>query len=183
MTMSLPRTRGLLLSLALGTACLAAHAQVSVKEAWVRATVAQQKSTGAFMQLSSAKPVRLVAVSSPVAGIAEVHEMKMDNGVMKMRAVEALDLAAGQAVELKPGGYHVMLMELKSPIKDGDSVPLSLVFEGADKKRETVEIKASARGMGMNMGSGMMQGGMGHKHGASSASAPASAPAADAHKH
>ena len=177
MTTSLPRPRGLLLSLALGMACLAAHAQVSVKDAWVRATVAQQKSTGAFMQLSSAKPVRLVAVSSPVAGIAEVHEMKMDGGVMKMRAVEALDVAAGQPVELKPGGFHVMLMELKSPIKDGDSVPLSLVFEGADKKRETVEVKASARGMGRGMGMGSMPGGMGHKHGA------ASAPAAEEHKH
>lgn len=163
--------RALLLSLALGTASLAATAQVAVKDAWVRATVPQQKSTGAFMQISSAKPVRLVGVSSPVAGIAEVHEMKMDGGVMKMRAVEALDLAAGQALELRPGSYHVMLMELKSPIKDGDSVPLSLVFEGADKKRETVEVKAGARGMGM------MPGGMGHKP------AGASAPAAEEHKH
>ena len=163
--------RALLMGLALGAACVTASAQVAVKDAWVRATVPHQKSTGAFMQISSVKPVRLIGVSSPVAGITEVHEMKMDGGVMKMRAVESLDLAAGQALELKPGGYHVMLMELKSPIKDGDSVPLSLVFEGADKKRETVEVKAGARGMGM------MQGGMGHKHGG------ASAPAAEEHKH
>ncbi len=155
----LPRTtRTLLLGLALGAAAMAVQAQVSVKDAWVRATVAQQKSTGAFMQLSSAKPVRLVSVSSPVAGVAEVHEMKMEGGVMKMRAVEALDLPAGQTVELKPGSYHLMLMALKSPIKEGEAVPLSLVFEGADKKRETVEVKASARGMTM------MQGDMGHKH-------------------
>jgi len=151
-------TRALLLGLALGTAAVAAQAQVSVKDAWVRATVAQQKSTGAFMQLSSARPVRLVSVSSPVAGVAEVHEMKMDGGVMKMRAVESLELAPGQPVELKPGSYHLMLMELKAPIKEGETVPLSLVFEGADKKRETVEVKASARGMTA------MQGDMGHKH-------------------
>ena len=157
--------RPLLLGLALGAATLAAQAQVSVKEAWVRATVAQQKSTGAFMQLSSARPVRLVGVSSPVAGVAEVHEMKMDGGVMRMRAIEALELAPGQVVELKPGSYHLMLMELKSPIKEGDTVPLSLVFEGADKKRETVEVKASARGLAM---------GLGHKPGNS---------APDAHKH
>ncbi len=160
-----------LLGLALCSAALAAQAQVSVKDAWVRATVAQQKSTGAFMQLSSAKAVKLVSVSSPVAGVAEVHEMKMDGGVMKMRPVEALDLPAGQAVELKPGGFHLMLMELKGPVKDGDTVPLSLVFEGADKKRETVEIKASVRGMGMMQG-GMPAGmgmGAGHKHGAASA--------------
>lgn len=166
-------TRPLLTGLALCTAALAAQAQISVKDAWVRATVAQQKSTGAFMQLSSAKAVKLVGVSSPVAGVAEVHEMKMDGGVMKMRPVEALDLPAGQAVELKPGSFHLMLMELKAPIKDGDTVPLSLVFEGADKKRETVEVKASVRGMGMMQGG--MPAGMGHKHGA--ASAP------DEHKH
>ncbi len=154
--------RPVLTGLALCMAALAAQAQVSVKDAWVRATVAQQKSTGAFMQLSSTRPVRLVSVSSPVAGVAEVHEMKMDGGVMKMRAVEALDLAAGQPVELKPGSYHLMLMALKTPIKEGDTVPLSLVFEDADKKRETVEVKASARGMAM------MQGGMGNMHGAAS---------------
>lgn len=166
--------RPLLTGLLLCTAALAAQAQISVKDAWVRATVAQQKSTGAFMQLSSAKPVKLVSVSSPVAGVAEVHEMKMDGGVMKMRALEALDLPAGQAVELKPGSFHLMLMELKAPIKDGDTVPLSLVFEGADKKRETVEVKASVRGMGMMQGG--MPAGMGHKHGAASA-------ATEEHKH
>jgi len=97
----------------------------------------------------------------------------MEGDVMKMRAITGLDLPAGQAVELKPGGFHLMLMELKGPVKDGDTVPLSLVFEGADKKRETVEIKASVRGMGMMQGgmpAGMGMGmGAGHKHGAASA--------------
>lgn len=126
-------------------ASLAAQAQVKVDEPWVRATVAPQKATGAFMQLTSAKPAKVVAVSSPLAAMVEIHEMKMDEGVMKMRAVEALPLPAGEAVALKPGSYHVMLMGLKNPIKAGATVPLTLTVEGEDKQRTTVEIKAVAR--------------------------------------
>ncbi|MFG6486633.1 copper chaperone PCu(A)C [Roseateles sp. BYS78W] len=139
--------RHLLLASAL-FASLAAQAQspaVKVDDAWVRATVAPQKATGAFMQLTAAKPVKVVAVSSPVAAVAEIHEMKMDGGVMKMRAVDALPLPAGQAVALKPGSYHVMLMGLKAPIKAGEAVPLTLTVEAEDGKRTVVEIKADAR--------------------------------------
>lgn len=125
----------------------AALAQVTVKDAWVRATVAQQKATGAFMQLQSAQEARVVAAQSPVAGVVEVHEMAMDGGVMKMRAVPSLALPAGKAVELKPGGYHVMLMDLKAQVKDGDTVPVTLVVEGKDGKRQNVEVKAVARVM------------------------------------
>ncbi|MFG6457317.1 copper chaperone PCu(A)C [Roseateles sp. BYS96W] len=123
----------------------AAQAQVKVDDPWVRATVAPQKATGAFMQLTSAKAVKVVAAASPVAGMVEIHEMKMDDGVMKMRAVDALPLPAGQAVALKPGSYHVMLMGLKAPIKAGEIVPLTLTVEGEDGKRTAVEIKAEAR--------------------------------------
>ncbi|MBW8846467.1 MAG: copper chaperone PCu(A)C [Burkholderiales bacterium] len=136
--------RRLLLASAL-LASFAAQAQVKVDDAWVRATVAPQKSTGAFMQLTSAKPVKVVAASSPLAAAVEIHEMKMEDGVMKMRAVEALPLPAGQAVALKPGSYHVMMMGLKAPIKAGDTVPLTLTVEGEDKQRTTIEIKAEAR--------------------------------------
>ncbi|MEI8157805.1 MAG: copper chaperone PCu(A)C, partial [Burkholderiales bacterium] len=84
---------------------------VDVKDAWARATVPGQKATGAFMKLTAKEGTKLVAISSPVAGVGEVHEMKMEGDVMKMRAVTGgLDLPAGKAVELKPGGYHVMLM-------------------------------------------------------------------------
>lgn len=121
------------------------QAQVKVEDAWVRATVAPQKATGAFMQLTSARPAQVVAASSPVAAVVEIHEMKMDGGVMKMRAVDALPLPAGQAVALKPGSYHVMLMGLKAPIKAGETVPLTLTVEGEDKQRTAVEIKAVAR--------------------------------------
>jgi len=124
---------------------LAAQAQVKVDDPWVRATVAPQKATGAFMQLTATKPVKVVAASSPVADVVEVHEMKMVDGVMKMRAVDALPLPAGQAVALKPGSYHVMLMGLKNPIKAGETVPLTLTVEGEDEQRTTVEIKAVAR--------------------------------------
>jgi copper(I)-binding protein len=122
-----------------------AQAQVTVKDAWVRATVAQQKATGAFMQLQSAQDAKLISAQSPVAGLVEVHEMSMDGGVMKMRAVPSLALPAGKAVDLKPGGYHVMLMDLKGQVKDGDTVPVTLVVEGKDGKRQNIEIKVSAR--------------------------------------
>ena len=120
-------------------------AQVAVKEPWVRATVPAQKSTGAFMQINSPADTRLVSVSSPVAGVAEIHEMKMENNVMKMRAIPGIAVPAGKPVELKPGGYHVMLMDLKEQVKEGATVPVTLVFEGKDKKRETVEVKAPVR--------------------------------------
>ncbi|MDR7299580.1 copper(I)-binding protein [Pelomonas aquatica] len=126
-------------------ASFAAQAQVKVDDPWVRATVAPQKATGAFMQLTSAKPAKVVAASSPVAALVEIHEMKMEDGVMKMRAVDALPLPAGQAVALKPGSYHVMLMGLKNPVQAGDTVPLTLTVEGEDKQRTTLEIKAQVR--------------------------------------
>ena len=122
-----------------------AQAQVTVKDAWVRATVAQQKATGAFMQLQSVQDAKLISAQSPVAGVVEVHEMAMEAGVMKMRAIPALDLPAGQTVALKPGGYHVMMMDLKGQIKDGDTVPVTLVVEGKDGKRQSVELKVPAR--------------------------------------
>ncbi|TDP61497.1 copper chaperone PCu(A)C [Roseateles toxinivorans] len=138
-----------LLAALLGAALLAtASAQVAVKDPWVRATVAQQKATGAFMQLTAAKDTRLVAVSTTLTPMAEVHEMAMDNNVMKMRQIPALDLPAGKAVELKPGGYHLMLMDLKQQVKAGDTVPLTLVFEDKAGKRESVEVKAEVRALG-----------------------------------
>lgn len=135
----------LLMSLAL--AALSSTAQVTVSEPWVRATVPQQKATGAFMKLQSAQDAKLISAKSAVAGVVEVHEMAMDAGVMKMRAVDGLALPMGKAVDLKPGGYHVMLMDLKSQLKDGDAVPLTLTFETKDGKRQTMEVKATARNM------------------------------------
>jgi copper(I)-binding protein len=124
-----------------------AAAQVTVSEAWVRGTVAGQKATGAFMQLKSAADAALVEAASPVAKIVEIHEMKMEGGMMKMRAVEKLPLSAGKAVDLKPGGYHVMLMDLVGPLKEGDTVPLKLTFEDKAGKKQTIDVKAQVRAL------------------------------------
>ena len=96
--------------LALTTAAWA-QTTVKVEDAWVRGTVATQKATGAFMRLTPSANARLVEAKSPVAGVVEIHEMAMENDVMRMRQVPGLDLAAGRTLELKPGGYHVMLMD------------------------------------------------------------------------
>ena len=125
-----------------------AAAQVAVSDAWVRGTVAGQRATGAFMQLKSPADTTLVGASSSVAKIVEVHEMKMDGGMMKMGAVGRLPVPAGKTVELKPGGYHVMLMDLAQPLKEGDSVPITLVFEDKAGKKQSVEVKAAVRPLG-----------------------------------
>lgn len=140
--------RTLVASLLALTATAWAQGTVTISEPWVRATVPQQMATGAFMQITSAEGSKLVQASSPVAGVVEVHEMSMNNGVMKMRAVtNGLELPAGKAVELKPGGYHVMLMDLKQQVKEGEEVSLTLVFEGADGKTTEQSIKAPVRAM------------------------------------
>ncbi|PUE12850.1 copper chaperone PCu(A)C [Limnohabitans sp. T6-20] len=106
-------------------------AQVKVEGGWARATVQGQNATGAFMKITAPQTTRLVAVSTPAAGVAEIHEMKMEGSVMKMRAVPALDLPANQTVELKPGSYHLMLMDLKAPLVKDGSVALTLIFKDA----------------------------------------------------
>jgi copper(I)-binding protein len=142
------KTLAIILSLSSG----ALFAQtVEVKDTWARATVPGQKATGAFMKLTSKAGTKLVSASSPVAGVTEVHEMKMEGDVMKMRAVAGgLDLPAGKAVELKPGGYHVMLMDLKVALPKDTTIPLTLVFKdakGVETKTEvTVPVSTIAPG-------------------------------------
>ena len=128
-------------------AAFGAQAQTTVKDPWVRGTVAGQKATGMFGQVTSTTGGKLVSASSPVAGVVEIHEMAMEGNVMKMRAVSGLELPAGKAVDLKPGGYHVMLMDLKQELKPGDAVPVTLVIEGAGGKRESVELKAPVKAL------------------------------------
>ena len=129
-----------------------AQAQTTVKDPWVRGTVAGQKATGMFGQIVSTSGGKLVSASSPVAGVVEVHEMVMDGNVMKMRAVTGLELPAGKAVELKPGGYHLMLMDLKQELKAGESVPVTLVIEGTGGKRESVDVKAPVKALADSSG-------------------------------
>jgi copper(I)-binding protein len=123
------------------------HGEVLVKDPWVRATVVQQRATGAFMELTSTDAVRVVEVRSPAAKIVELHQMLIENNVMKMQAVPALELTPGKAVELKPGGYHVMLVDLVKPLAAGDHVMLTFFVEGKDKKRSQVDVNAVVRTM------------------------------------
>ena len=111
-----------------------------VEGAWVRATVAGQKSTGAFMRITARSATRLVGVSSPLAGVAEVHEMKMNGSVMTMREAPVIDLPAGKAVDFKSGGYHLMLMDLKQPLPPGSTLPLTLKFRDAGGVESRVEM-------------------------------------------
>ena len=142
------------------SAGIAAAADLEVASPWVRGTVPAQKATGAFMQLSSKGGVSLVGVGSPAANIVEIHEMVMDNSVMKMRAVPRLEVEAGKVLELKPGSYHVMLIDLKKPLAKGEIVPITLRVEGKDKKVETVEIKAEVRDLTARTPAPAME----HKH-------------------
>ncbi|KQO15553.1 copper chaperone PCu(A)C [Acidovorax sp. Leaf78] len=135
-------------------------AAVKVEGAWARASVQGQKGTGAFMQLTAKDGARLVRAESPAAGVTEVHEMKMEGDVMKMRAVPALDLPAGKTVELKPGGYHVMLLDLKAPLAKDSTVPITLVFQDAKGAESKLNLSVPV-----------------------GTSAPGAAPAAHGHKH
>ena len=117
-----------------------AQSQVQVNDPWIRATVPAQKATGAFMQLKSAKGARLVAAASPAAGRVEIHKMEMQGQTMRMHAVDGIDLPAGQAVNLASGGYHIMLLDLKRQLKDGEQVPMTLTVQGADGKRDSVNL-------------------------------------------
>jgi len=130
---------------------LAAAAEVTVTAPWARATVASQKSSGAFLQLQSSKATRLVAASSPLAGRVELHEMSMQNNVMSMRALSAIDLPAGQLVELRPGAFHVMLFDLRQPLKAGDKLPLTLEFDDGHNGRESITVQAEIRELNADM--------------------------------
>ena len=124
---------------------LSAYAGVTVTDAWIKATMPGQTTAAAYLKITSDAPAKLVGASSPAAKIVQIHEMKMNGNVMQMRAVDALDLPPGKTVEFKPGGYHIMLSNLAQPLKEGATVPLTLTVEGADKQRQSVEVKAEVR--------------------------------------
>ena len=126
-------------------AAASAHAQVDVTDPWARATGKGQKATGVFMNLTAKKATRLVGVKSELTPVAQVHEMKMDKDVMKMQSIKALDLPAGQTVSLKPGSYHVMLMDLKAPVAEGSHVVVTLMFEDAAGVKTQQEVHAVAK--------------------------------------
>lgn len=135
-------------ALALALAAAPADAQVKVENPWVRGAVPGQLSTGAFLDITSVKDAALVKAESPVAATVEVHAMEMKNNLMTMREVPKIDLPAGKQVRLAPGGFHIMLMDLKQPVKNGETVPIRLTIEYPDKKRESIDVKAQVRGLG-----------------------------------
>lgn len=136
-----------------------ALAQVpKVQDAWARPTVQGQKAGGGFLRIDSPAADRLLGGSTPVAGRVELHSMKMEGDVMRMREVEAIELPAGQPVAMQPGGLHLMLMELKSPLKNGDRFPLTLKFEKAGELQVEVQVRTQAPG-----GAATPAGGV-HKH-------------------
>jgi len=126
---------------------LQASAQTQVNDAWVRATVAGQQATGAFMTVTASGDSKLLSVQSPVAKTVQIHESTMKNDVMSMQPVEFVALPAGKAVSLDPHSYHVMLIDLVGQVKEGDKVPLTLTVENAKGEKESIKVEAEARAL------------------------------------
>ena len=132
----------LLASSVFGLAATTALAQVKIDKAWARPTVAGQQGGGAFLSITSASADRLISGSTPLAERFELHTMAMKGDVMEMRQVDAIELPAGQTVELKPGGLHVMFIGLKTPLKTGSKVPVTLKFEKAGDVKVEFDVMA-----------------------------------------
>jgi copper(I)-binding protein len=135
-----------LLLLAAAAAFAQAAAPVTASLPWARPTVQGQRSAGVYVTLTAAEALTLVSVSTPIAGSADVHEMKLEGDVMRMRALERLELPAGKAVQLQPGGLHLMLQDLKAPLQAGTSIPVTLAFRTArnDPRQLTLQVPVSA---------------------------------------
>ncbi|HEY3327288.1 MAG TPA: copper chaperone PCu(A)C [Novimethylophilus sp.] len=135
----------LICTLALLLLCRSVYAEVAVSDAWARATAPGQEVGAAYLSLKSDKPAKLVAIKSAVADSVEIHEMSMKNGVMKMRMLETLDLPAGKLVKLEPGGFHLMLVDLKKPLKAGENIEIVLTFKdgkGTGTQKIRLPVKA-----------------------------------------
>ncbi|CAI8707441.1 copper chaperone PCu(A)C [Pseudomonas sp. IT-P4] len=139
------RCKQLALGLALVGLALQVSAQTRVDDAWVRATVAGQPSSGAFMTVTASSDSKLLSVQTPVAKLVQIHEMSMKDDVMKMQQVDSVALPAGKPVSFDPNGYHIMLMNLTGQIKDGDKVPLTLTVENAKGEKESIQVEAVAK--------------------------------------
>ena len=137
------------------TVAAADPSAISLQHVWARATPGAATTGAAYLTVTdNGRPDRLVGVSTPIAAMAEVHETIHDNGVMKMRPVAGgIALEPGKPVAFTPGGYHIMLMGLKSPLKAGDSFPLTLTFEHA--RPITVSVHVEAMGAGGMKDDGM----------------------------
>lgn len=142
----------------------AASPLVQVDDAWARQSVAGQRASGAFMRLTAREPLSIVGGSSPVAAAVEVHEMKLEGDVMRMRALPALLLPAGKAVEFKPGGYHLMLLDLKQPLQRDTQVPVTLVLRDAQGVERTLQLQLPVRAAAAPAGTAHRANHSSHKH-------------------
>jgi copper(I)-binding protein len=133
---------------------------LAIEQPWARASAGPARNSAAFMVIRNAGPAdRLVAAAGEVAERVELHTHLRDGDVMKMRQVEAVDIPAESMARLQPGGYHVMLIGLREPLKEGDSFPLTLTFANAGKLRIEVDVRAIGS---MGPGDGMGHGALGH---------------------
>ncbi|HEX5356700.1 MAG TPA: copper chaperone PCu(A)C [Aquabacterium sp.] len=139
---------------------------VKVSDAWIRATVKGQSGTGGFMNLMASQALTLTGFNTSVAADSELHEMLMDGGVMRMHAVSSLPLPAGQTVSLRPGmgGHHLMLMDLKQQLKEGDEVTVTLLLRTADGKTIKQDVKVPVKSGSMTMAPSMGASGAGPHH-------------------
>jgi len=135
---------------------------ITVVSPWARATPGGAKVGGAYLELKAAagKGDRLIAAKSPAAGSVEIHSHVMEGGVARMRRVDAIEIAGGKSVMLQPGGYHIMLIDLKQPLKQGDRLKLTLVFETAGE----IEVEATVEAIGSMGPQGGKKGSHGHRH-------------------
>lgn len=148
----------LMFALAMPCAAMAQQDTLKIDKPWARATAPGAAVGGGFLTVVNPGKTtdRLVAASSPAAARMELHEMAMEKDVMRMREVKTMDVPAGGKLELRPGGYHLMFMELKAPLKQGDKVPVTLRFEKAGE----VKVELSVESMGAGSGHGGGKSGM-----------------------
>ncbi len=142
----MPFRKLLLLSgLAFSLIANAATDTIAITQAWARATAPGQDVGAAYMVLQSPVDATLLEVSSPAADSIEIHKMSMDHGIMKMRMLESLPLPAGKWVKLEPGGFHLMLFDLKTPLKAGMQLSLTMKFKEKSGKPYTRQIQVPVR--------------------------------------
>jgi hypothetical protein len=138
---------------------------LTIDHPFARATIAQRPGAAfAVIMNAGSEDDRLIGASTPAADRAEMHTHLMENGVARMRQVDAIDVPAGGSAELKPGGYHIMMFNLDKPLKEGETFPLTLTFEKAGAVEVTVKVEGMGAGAGMKHGKDMKHG-EGMKHG------------------
>ncbi len=122
-----------------------AEPSLKVFDVWAKTTVPGGSVSAAYMHIKSAKPLKLIKAESPLTNTVELHDMKMKDGVMEMKAIDAVVIPANKLVDLKPGGMHIMLIKINKPIKKDDEVPLTLTFENDAKQTFTIDVKAKGQ--------------------------------------